>query len=165
MTALTPKEAMGIVDRLTQDASREAMAEGERLLTDYTSISAQLADALAAAPTEPQKPRPRVVCLCGSSRFYKAFERANMEETLAGNIVLSIGTTRRSDQELLTAGDLTVGQKVKLDELHLRKIDLADEVLILNQNGYMGESTRRELAYARAQGKKVRFLERGWKNA
>ena len=163
MTALTPKEAMGIVDRLTQDASREAMAEGERLLTDYTSISAQLADALAAAPTEPQKPRPRVVCLCGSTRFAETFNRVAEEETLAGRIVVRPEVVTYS-----SANDPqkhAPGVKTALDELHLRKIDLADEVLILNQNGYMGESTRRELAYARAQGKKVRFLEPGWKNA
>lgn len=49
--------------------------------------------------------------------------------------------------------------KARLDELHLRKIDLADEVLILNVGGYIGESTRRELAYAQSLGKSVRFLE------
>ena len=54
---------------------------------------------------------------------------------------------------------VTDEQKVKLDELHLRKIDLADEVLILNVGGYIGESTGRELAYARQHGKTIRFLE------
>lgn len=103
--------------------------------------------------------RPRIVCLCGSSRFWKTFERVNMEETLAGRIVLSIGTERRSDRELLEAGDLTPEQKVALDQLHKHKIDLADEVLVLNVGGYVGESTRREIAYARAHGKPVRWLE------
>jgi hypothetical protein len=50
-------------------------------------------------------------------------------------------------------------EKLKLDRLHLAKIDLADEVLILNRGGYMGESTRSELAYARAHHKHIRFLE------
>lgn len=101
-----------------------------------------------------------IVCLCGSARFRKAFREANLRETLAGKIVLSICDTR-SDQEIF--GHLSESErheiKAQLDELHLRKIDLADEVLILNIGGYIGESTQRELDYARGQGKVVRFLE------
>ena len=102
---------------------------------------------------------PTIVCLCGSSRFKDAFDRANMEETLPGRIVLSIGTTRRSDQELLEAGDLTAEQKKGLDALHLQKVALADEVLVLNVGGYLGESTRREVARAIQLVKLVRWLE------
>jgi hypothetical protein len=98
---------------------------------------------------------PIVVCLCGSTRFSEAFREANLKETLAGSIVLSIGCDTRSDQGL----GLTVADKEKLDDLHLRKIDLASEVLILNVGGYIGNSTRRELDYATAQGKRVRYLE------
>jgi hypothetical protein len=105
--------------------------------------------------------RPTIVCLCGSTRFSAAFHDANLRETLDGKIVLTIGCDMRSDGDLFA--DLTKGerQRVKelLDELHLRKIDLAAEVLILNVGGYIGESTRRELDYAIAQGKRVRFLE------
>lgn len=100
-------------------------------------------------------PRPRIVCLCGSTRFSEAFQAANLRETLAGNIVLTIGLDMKSDAAL----GLPEDTKAKLDELHLRKIDLADEVLILNVGGYIGESTARELAYARERGKAVRFLE------
>jgi len=103
--------------------------------------------------------KPIVVCLCGSTRFGEAFHAANLRETLAGKIVLSIGVDFKSDADLLAAGMLTQADKARLDELHLRKIDLCDEVLVLNLNGYIGESTRRELAYARAHGKGIRFLE------
>jgi len=99
--------------------------------------------------------RPIVVCLCGSTRFKEAFDQANLEETLAGRIVLSVGSYLRSDQEL----GLSPETKARLDELHLRKIHLADEVLVLNVGGYIGDSTRRELEYARQQGKRVRSLE------
>ncbi len=99
--------------------------------------------------------KPIVVCLCGSTRFSEAFREANLKETLAGKIVLSIGCDFKSDQGL----GLTVSDKEKLDELHLRKIDLASEVLILNVGGYIGESTRRELNYAVSQGKRIRYLE------
>lgn len=107
------------------------------------------------------KNRPIIVCLCGSTRFGKEFEQANLQETLRGKIVLTIGCSMRSDAELFK--DLTPEaiQRVKsdLDELHKRKIDLADEVLILNKDGYVGESTLGELIYARARYKCIRWLE------
>jgi len=69
----------------------------------------------------------------------------------------------KTDTELFVSldSDAMRGTKAKLDELHLRKIDLADEVLILNVDGYIGESTRNELNYAKSKGKKIRFLEEG----
>ena len=104
---------------------------------------------------------PQIVCLCGSTRFSQAFRDANLQETLAGKIVLSIGCDMRSDADIfgnLNAAELAI-VKGELDALHLRKIELADEVLVLNVGGYIGESTSRELAYARKLGKVVRFLE------
>lgn len=110
---------------------------------------------------EAKAARPAIVCLCGSTRFWRAFQKAGLDETLAGRIVLSIGAASGTDDEHF--GNLPREQyeavKTQLDELHLRKIDLADEVLILNVGGYIGESTARELAYARTQGKRIRFLE------
>jgi hypothetical protein len=99
---------------------------------------------------------PIIVCLCGSTRFGKTFKGANLRETLAGKIVLSIGCDFKSDDAL----GLTEEDKKRLDELHKRKIDLADEVLILNVNGYIGDSTRSELEYAYKTGKRIRFLEK-----
>lgn len=99
--------------------------------------------------------RPTIVCLCGSTRFGEAFREANLRETLAGRIVLSIGCEWHGDQAL----GLTEEDKRRLDELHLRKIDLADQVLILNVNGYIGESTARERLYAIVHGKCIRYLE------
>lgn len=103
------------------------------------------------------KPRPTVVCLCGSTRFTEQFRTENLHETIAGRIVLSIGCDTKSDTDLLALGQLTEEAKARLDELHLRKIDLADEILVLNVDDYIGESTRREIAYARANGKRVRW--------
>lgn len=105
--------------------------------------------------------QPTIVCLCGSTRFGEAFREANLSETLAGRIVLSIGCNMQSDDEIfghLSETDLQ-GIKQRLDDLHLRKIDLADEILVLNVGGYVGESTSREVLYARAMGKRVRWLE------
>lgn len=104
---------------------------------------------------------PMVVCLCGSTRFSEAYQKANFDQTLAGRIVLTIGCDMRSDAELFS--NFTPWQyedtKERLDELHLRKIDMADEILVLNVNGYIGDSTRREIEYARANGKHIRWLE------
>jgi len=99
--------------------------------------------------------KPKIVCLCGSGRFKDAFEQAEFDETLKGNIVLTIGCNTK---DIARTGDLS-HYKPMLDELHLRKIDLADEVLILNVGGYIGESTKRELEYARQHNKEIRFLE------
>jgi 8-oxo-dGTP pyrophosphatase MutT (NUDIX family) len=105
--------------------------------------------------------RPLVTVLCGSTRFGEAFARANLAETLAGRIVLSIGCDLRSDAELL--GDLSTGDltalKDGLDALHRHKIALADDVLVLNVGGYIGSSTRAEIAEARRRGKPIRYLE------
>lgn len=99
---------------------------------------------------------PEIVCLCGSGRFRKAFEQAEAKETLAGHIVLTIGVNTK---DVARAGPALAAFKPFLDRLHRRKIDLADYVMILNVGGYIGESTQAELEYARAQGKRVVFLE------
>lgn len=102
-------------------------------------------------------PHPRIVCLCGSTRFAEAFHEANLRETLAGQIVLSIGCDTKNDTDLLLAGEITPEQKGMLDRLHLSKIDLADEILVLNVGGYVGRSTAREISYAAQQGKRIRW--------
>jgi hypothetical protein len=96
---------------------------------------------------------PEIVCLCGSTRFMKEFYDANMRETLAGRIVLTVGMSSNGDCKP------TEEQKISLDKLHKRKIDLADSVLVLNVGGYIGDSTRSEIAHAKATGKPIRFLE------
>lgn len=98
--------------------------------------------------------RPKIVCLCGSTNFKSAYAKANYEETLKGNIVLSVGCYMHYDNI-----PFTKGQKDMLDKLHFAKIDLADEILVLNVSGYIGYSTRNEIEFAKKLGKKVRYLE------
>ena len=99
--------------------------------------------------------KPKVVCLCGSTKFKSHFEHANLAETLSGNIVLSVAWFGHADSDLWYPGN---GEKLMLDEVHKRKIDLADEILVINPFGYIGQSTRSEISYARKQKKQVRFL-------
>lgn len=104
--------------------------------------------------------RPTIVCLCGSTRFYEAFQEANYRLTMKGKIVLTVGFYPHASREAHGQDiAITPQQKLQLDELHKRKIDLADEVFVLNQDGYIGESTASEIAYALAQGKPVAYLE------
>ena len=94
--------------------------------------------------------RPEIVCICGSIRFADEMRAANRDLTLAGVIVVAPGE----------AGEvITPEQKAALDALHLRKIDLADRVLVVNPGGYVGESTSREIAHARATGKPITFTD------
>ncbi|BDZ56807.1 hypothetical protein [Barrientosiimonas endolithica] len=102
--------------------------------------------------------RPEIVCLCGSVRFADQILAATRDLTLAGVIVVGPSALPYG-QGAATGEPLTEEQKAALGALHLRKIDLADRVLIVNPGGYVGETTAREIAYARAAGKPVAFTE------
>lgn len=101
--------------------------------------------------------RPKIVCLCGSTRFKSAWYEQTKLLTYAGYIVLGVGDLNPNKPD--TNEPIDPDLKARLDELHKRKIDLADEVLVLNVGGYIGVSTRSEIEYAVAHGKKVRYLE------
>ena len=97
----------------------------------------------------------KVVTLCGSTCFKEQFMETQKRLTLDGCIVISVGLFGHS-------GDDDVwkpGVKEMLDDMHLRKIDMADEIFVINVGGYIGESTKREIAYAEQKGKKVNYLE------
>ena len=94
-----------------------------------------------------------VITLCGSTRFKEDFERVNRELTLLGNIVISVGCFGH-------AGDtFTEEQKVMLDDIHKRKIDMADAIYVINKDGYIGASTRSEIQYALRLGKQIIYME------
>ena len=104
----------------------------------------------------------KVVTLCGSTRFKDAFMEAQKRLTLAGNIVISVGLFGHSGDEEVWEGMLedTITQtKEMLDDMHKRKIDMADEIFVLNVGGYVGDSTKSEILYALATGKNVQYLE------
>jgi hypothetical protein len=104
---------------------------------------------------------PTIVCLCGSTKFWREFQEVNLQETLAGKIVLSIANIASTDTELFAKHSEQQREQIikSLDKLHFRKIELADEVFIINKDGYVSESTQRELDYARSLGKVIRWLE------
>ncbi|MFJ6393951.1 hypothetical protein ACIQJT_40970 [Streptomyces sp. NPDC091972] len=108
-------------------------------------------------PTHSPGPRPTIVALCGSTRFWDQLAEANLYETAAGRIVLAPGCNLKEPHSLWADPVQADRLKQQLDTLHRQKIDLADEVLIVNPGGYIGDSTRREIAYARSLGKPMRY--------
>ena len=103
-----------------------------------------------------------VVTLCGSTRFKDQFMEAQKRLTLEGNIVISVGLFGHSgDQEVwenMDEGTLTKTKEM-LDDMHKRKIDMADSIFVINVDGYIGDSTRSEIEYAKAHGKGIEYLE------
>lgn len=97
-----------------------------------------------------------VITLCGSTRFKEQFLEAQKRLTLAGNIVISVGLFGHSgDNEVWTEGT-----KAMLDDMHKRKIDMADGIYVINVGGYIGSSTKDEIEYAQSQGKRIEYLEK-----
>ena len=104
----------------------------------------------------------KVVTLCGSTRFKDQFMEAQKRLTLEGNIVISVGLFGHAgDQEVWDGMDEGTLSKTKemLDDMHKRKIDMADEIYVINVGGYIGDSTRLEIQYAEAHGKPVRYYQ------
>ena len=105
----------------------------------------------------------KVITLCGSTRFKDEFMEVQKRLTLEGDIVISVGLFGHSgDNEVwenMDEGTLTKTKEM-LDDMHKRKIDMVDEIFVINVGGYIGDSTRSEIEYAKATGKRVEFLER-----
>ena len=98
----------------------------------------------------------KVITLCGSTRFKDEFYRVQKELTLKGYIVISVGLFGHSGDEEVWAE----GTKEMLDDMHKRKIDMADEIFVINVDGYIGSSTKSEIEYALANNKVVTYLEK-----
>ena len=97
----------------------------------------------------------KVITLCGSTRFKEQFIEMQKKLTLDGNIVILVGAFGHCGDNVVWAE----GTKAMLDRMHLAKIDLADEIFVINVDNYIGDSTRNEIEYAKSKGKRVRFLE------
>lgn len=96
----------------------------------------------------------RIITLCGSTKFRHEFIAEQKRLTLEGNIVISVGLFGHSgDDEVWSEST-----KEMLDDMHKHKIDMADEIFVINPGGYIGSSTQSEIEYARKAGKPVLFL-------
>ncbi|MDQ0166981.1 hypothetical protein [Bacillus horti] len=98
----------------------------------------------------------KVITLCGSTKFKEPFERTNAFLTLQGNVVMSVAFFEQSE-----GFEITQEQAELLGEIHFRKIDLSDEIFVIDVDGYIGESTRKEIKYAEEKGKPIRYYSDG----
>ena len=97
----------------------------------------------------------KVITLCGSTKFKDEFLIEQKRLTLEGNIVISVGLFgHNGDDEVWTENIKKI-----LDDMHKRKIDMADEIFVINKNGYIGSSTKSEIEYALKTNKKVNYME------
>ena len=94
----------------------------------------------------------KVITLCGSTKFKEEFLKAQKKLTLEGNIVISVGLFGHSGD------DISNDEKIMLDEMHKRKIDMADEIFVINVDNYIGSSTKSEIEYAKEKNKKINYL-------
>jgi hypothetical protein len=97
----------------------------------------------------------KIITLCGSTKFKDEFIAEQKRLTLEGNIVISVGLFGHSGDNEVWAES----SKEMLDDMHKRKIDLADEIFVINAGGYIGASTKSEIEYAKKTNKVVRYLE------
>ena len=97
----------------------------------------------------------KVITLCGSTKFKEDFLREQKMLTLEGNIVISVGLFGHSGDNEVWSEET----KEMLDDMHKRKIDMADEIFVINKNGYIGTSTKSEIEYALNTNKKVNYME------
>lgn len=98
--------------------------------------------------------RYKIVTLCGSTKFRDEFIAEQKRLTLAGNIVISVGLFGHSGDNEVWTEEI----KEMLDDMHKRKIDIADEIFVINVGGYIGSSTRSEIEYAKQTKKIVKYL-------
>ena len=96
----------------------------------------------------------KIITLCGSIKFKDEFMRVQEKLTLDGNIVLTPNFFNNIKKEKI---DLKI--KKMLDEMHKQKINMSDEIYVINVGGYIGESTKNEIEYAKARGKRISYLE------
>jgi hypothetical protein len=123
------------------------------MLASVSSALEQAFDDPYPAPHPDLLARPRVITLCGSTRFMDAFEQANRTLTLKGNVVFSVATKAHEG-----SADISPAQKELLDRVHFEKIRLSDEIYVLNVDGYVGPSTAREIEFAKRIGRVVHYL-------
>ncbi|HEX5199036.1 hypothetical protein ACFQS1_39555 [Paractinoplanes rhizophilus] len=109
---------------------------------------------------QPAEGAAKVVTLCGSTRFEAEFAEVNQRLTMEGFVVISLGMFSLPDLSGYDWQLDSLDLKGRLGGVHFQKIRMADEVYVVDPGGYLGESTRREIAYAESLGKPVRYLSR-----
>ena len=99
--------------------------------------------------------RYKIITLCGSSKFKQDFRRLEKDLTLGGNIVLTVGLFGHSGDSEVWCDDT----KELLDDMHMHRINMCDAIYVVNKDFYIGDSTKKEIEYARSIGRKIIYME------
>lgn len=141
------------------DAEENHGSPHAKRVMDALRLAAEKTAAPTLIPPQPAPQRPRIICLCGSTKFIEIFAVKTWELELEGFIVLGCTLLPSWYCPVRDHFAESLGVKEQRDNHHLQKIDLADEILVLNVGGYVGESTRAEIKYAEKAGKTITYLE------
>ena len=156
---------MNLIDKINQASDYIAKA-GRNSSANYMIVSHKLAEIienldikkhrkkkLQAIELKNKLENMKVITLCGSTKFKNEFQLVNKWLTLQGNIVITVSMFGHIDKEPLNRNE-----KILLDEVHKRKIDLASEIFVVDVDNYIGESTKKEIEYATSKGKAIRYF-------
>jgi len=157
--------SQNLIDKINQTSAHIAKAARSGS-ANYIIVSPKLAEAIENLDIKKQRRKKlealklknkieemNIITLCGSTKYKDEFSMINKWLTLRGNIVISVSMFDHVDKE-----PITQNEKITLDEIHKRKIDIANEIFVINVNDYIGESTKNEIEYAKSKNKKIRFL-------
>ena len=100
------------------------------------------------------KNKYNVITLCGSIKFKTEFMKVQEKLTLEGNIVFTPNFLNNIKKE-----EINEKTKKMLDEMHRQKIDMSNEIYVINVGGYIGDSTKNEIEYTKEKGKKISYIE------
>lgn len=98
--------------------------------------------------------KAKVITMCGSLKFKKEFMEYAEKLELEGNCVLSVIYPTNEDKDYYTEEQADI-----LDKMHKQKIDMSDSIFVVNVGGYIGNSTKSEIEYAKKHNKEVLYLE------
>lgn len=150
----TVDECIDMIHTMIRNSREPGMSSRiseSKLITNIDKIAKYAQDLLRTS----QNNRAKVVTLCGSSKFKDEFIEAQKRLSLEGYIVLSLGLFGHTDSpEVIEDPSI----KEMHDRNHKQKIDMSDEIYVINPGGYIGESTLNEIMYARDHGKIIRYL-------
>lgn len=94
----------------------------------------------------------KIITVCGSYQFKKEMTEITEKMALKGNCMLTPIELTKSDKEAYTEEEAFM-----LDQMHKEKIKLSDAILVVNVNGYIGNSTKSEIAFAKLQNKEIMY--------
>ena len=93
-----------------------------------------------------------VITVCGSYKFKKEMNEITEKMALKGNCMLTPIELTKPNKEAYTKEEALM-----IDKMHKEKIKLSNTILVVNVGGYIGNSTKSEIEYAKSLNKEVLY--------